>query len=441
MDQKKVGEYLFIRELGKGAFAIVYEAIHEKSGLHVAIKMIKKAIDVNYKEEINAMKKLTHPLLPLLYEVIEDETTVYIIMEYFEGDSLLTYVNLRTNLAEDVARDIFGQLVMVLDYLNSKHIMHRDLKAENILINKNRDIMLIDFGFAKEFNQNDDIFLTFCGSVAYCSPEMVSGSNYSLASDIWGVGVLLYAMIEGKLPFYSGNIQQIISLIQTKEPQITYDVSDELTDLISRLLAKDPNSRITLTETMDHPWLSIFNKSLKCKGLRTALGVELVDPFYLDEEIIEKLSKLGYDINQLKEDLVNNTFNQMTGQYKFERKKALTKKTTAGKSTFNLTGFFHKKGVLSITDSELPKAITTRDKVTSTMKHKVTDAHSTPVHPILLSNFSQANQIVFTTSRQPLGFTQMVGPRIRRREQQTPGHCMNFSQMLAIPKLGAKPTF
>lgn len=119
------------------------------------------------------------------------------IKEYFEGDTLLNYVNPRGHLQEDVARQIFGQIIMIMQFLDFIPIMHRDIKTENILINKINEIMIIDFGFSREYQELANKFITFCGSPAYCSPEMVLWNNYSFSRDIWSAGVILFTMIEG----------------------------------------------------------------------------------------------------------------------------------------------------------------------------------------------------------------------------------------------------
>lgn len=248
--------------LAQGGFAQVYIAVHKKTGTHVAIKQIpkQKFNDENeaerIKSEIRIHSNINHPFIVEVYEVIETEKFAYIVMELAKNGSLTNYLSANGHVIEREACRIFAQIVVAIRYLHTKcRIAHRDIKLDNILVDSHNNIRLSDFGLSRAFS-SDKLFETLCGSLCYAAPEIMSGRKYDFSADIWALGVCLYALVTGKMPFYDMNITKLGMKIVYTEPDFPSDLSDNLSDLLSKLLAKDPKDRLTIEEIYQHPWLT-----------------------------------------------------------------------------------------------------------------------------------------------------------------------------------------
>ena len=189
------------------------------------------------------------------------------MMEYVKGKTLLQYANTNSPLPEQEIRSIFGQLILAIDFLHKNRVLHRDLKCENVLIDKNQNIRLIDLSFSC---QNSILHSTFCGSPGYVAPEIINRKLYGESVDIWSLGIILYAITYGNLPFENQNISMLFKMIISEEPSYPHDlrVSDDLIDLIKKMLIKNPNDRITIEGIKNHQFFnsksndknSIFNQ-------------------------------------------------------------------------------------------------------------------------------------------------------------------------------------
>ncbi|OAD04000.1 hypothetical protein MUCCIDRAFT_143745, partial [Mucor lusitanicus CBS 277.49] len=208
--QNKLGPYNLLQTLGEGEFGKVKLGIHIETGQEVAIKLIKKEgagsdTRINKVErEISVLKTLNHPYIVKLYNVVETEKYIGIILEYASGGELFEYILAHRYLKEKDAKRFFAQLISSVQYMHKRKIVHRDLKLENLLLDKNRNIIVTDFGFANQFaSAADDMMATTCGSPCYAAPELVvnAGLYAGSAVDIWSCGVILYAMLCGFLPF------------------------------------------------------------------------------------------------------------------------------------------------------------------------------------------------------------------------------------------------
>ncbi|OHT06746.1 CAMK family protein kinase [Tritrichomonas foetus] len=261
----RIHDYDIREEIGVGTFACVYKAVHKPSGQIVALKEINKDFfetpeKLNKtKREIDIAMKVDHPLIVHMYEHFENEQFIYLVMEYVEGSNMLDVINKYNVLPEGKARKYFQQIIRAIDYLhNTLNIVHRDLKAENILLDQNDNIKLIDFGLSRFCDENG--CSTVCGSPAYTAPEIVKRMEYSHQADIWSAGILLFAMTAGYLPFYDENLPTQLHKIILINPVYPETISHELKCLLQKLLQKNPTERITIPEIYENPWFIFYEK-------------------------------------------------------------------------------------------------------------------------------------------------------------------------------------
>ncbi|CAG8644428.1 12052_t:CDS:2, partial [Acaulospora morrowiae] len=277
------GPYLLLQTLGEGEFGKVKLGIHVDTGEEVAIKLIRKeSVDTpsrltKIEREIGVLRRVMHPNIVKLYDVFETDRYIGIIMEYASGGELFDHILAHRYLKERDACRLFAQLISGVDYLHKKNIVHRDLKLENLLLNRNRNIIITDFGFANQFNgAHDDLMATSCGSPCYAAPELVisEGLYVGSAVDIWSCGVILYAMLSGYLPFDDDpsnpdgdNINLLYKYIINTPLVFPEYVSPDARDLLKKMLVPDPAKRCDMKTIMSHRWLapyaSIFNYSIQ----------------------------------------------------------------------------------------------------------------------------------------------------------------------------------
>lgn len=252
-----IRNYRLTAVLGSGNTSVVWSATHVKLNKQVAIKIIdKKAKDINYEfidREIKIMRSLKNRYIEQFYESFEDDLNIFIVMEIVQSGSLFDEINFRGRLSEERARKYFIQILSGLSYLHKKNIVHRDIKLENILIDVNGNIRLTDFGLSDDLTNSNSIA---CGSPAYVAPEVILRSKCDTKIDIWSLGVLLYKMIAGKYPFEDNSIQGLMHKIVKSELETPPDASNELKDLLSKMLIKNPQERISLDSIGVHPWVT-----------------------------------------------------------------------------------------------------------------------------------------------------------------------------------------
>ncbi|RUS18633.1 kinase-like domain-containing protein [Endogone sp. FLAS-F59071] len=256
--------YQRLKTLGKGNFGKVYLAEHRESKLKVAIKMVDKHSVNNNEQMENAFneKKISetisrfqHDAIAKVYEVIQDDDHIWIIMEFYEGGELFEKVEAQGRLEESEARRWFREIMEGVAFLHRLDVVHRDIKPENILLDRNGHIRICDFGFAKVFRK-EELLETYCGSPHYAAPEMVKETPYSgPAVDIWSCGVLLYIMLSGKLPFQSENTPALFKKICTGNYPLSKYICSEAAELISKMLNVESELRPTAERVLQHPWL------------------------------------------------------------------------------------------------------------------------------------------------------------------------------------------
>ncbi|KAJ3132288.1 Serine/threonine-protein kinase par-1 [Physocladia obscura] len=256
-----IGNYIFQKTVGEGNFAKVKLSKHKLTGVEVAIKVIDKTTLDEKKlgklyREVRIMKMLNHPHIVKLYEVIETKYTVFLVMEYASGGELYDYLVVHGKMKEKDARVKFRQILSAVSYCHKKRVIHRDLKAENLLLDSNLDIKIADFGFSNYFDP-DGKLETFCGSPPYAAPELFQGRRYvGPEVDIWSLGVILYVLTTGCLPFDGKNLQEMRESVCRGKYRIPFYLSDQCEKLLRKFLVRDPYKRNSLDLLIDDSWIN-----------------------------------------------------------------------------------------------------------------------------------------------------------------------------------------
>lgn len=271
----RFGNYILGSTLGEGEFGKVKLGWRKDGKLpsQVAIKLIKRDLitknsesEIKIHREINSLKLLSHPNIVNLVEVMKSGKYIGIVLEYASGGEVFDYILLHKYLKENVAKKLFAQLVSGVDYMHSKGLVHRDLKLENLLLDKHKNIIISDFGFVNSYNRSKGDFMkTSCGSPCYAAPELVlTQSPYEGKKvDIWSLGVILYAMLAGYLPFDDdpenedgSDIVRLYHYICKTPLTFPEYVTPLARDLLRKIIVPDPKKRIGMDEIRNHPWLA-----------------------------------------------------------------------------------------------------------------------------------------------------------------------------------------
>ncbi|XP_014348402.1 MAP/microtubule affinity-regulating kinase 3a isoform X7 [Latimeria chalumnae] len=307
-EQPHIGNYRLLKTIGKGNFAKVKLARHILTGREVAIKIIDKtqlnptSLQKLFRE-VRIMKILNHPNIVKLFEVIETEKTLYLVMEYASGGEVFDYLVAHGRMKEKEARAKFRQIVSAVQYCHQKYIVHRDLKAENLLLDADMNIKIADFGFSNEFTVGNKLD-TFCGSPPYAAPELFQGKKYDGPEvDVWSLGVILYTLVSGSLPFDGQNLKELRERVLRGKYRIPFYMSTDCENLLKRFLVLNPVKRGTLEQIMKDRWINAGHDDDELKPfVEPELDISdqkridiMVGMGYSREEIQESLSKMKYD--------------------------------------------------------------------------------------------------------------------------------------------------
>ncbi|KAJ3206836.1 hypothetical protein HDU67_007904 [Dinochytrium kinnereticum] len=214
-----IGNYRIDKTIGQGTYGKVKLGFNKSTNEKVAIKVIEKAQIQSPKQvarlqrEIRFLKLLYHPHIVKVYDVIETDDFIYIVMEYAAGGELFDYIVANKRVKENEAREFFRMVLSAVDYCHKNAVIHRDLKPENLLLDDRKSIKIIDFGFGNNFTM-DGLLDTFCGSPFYAAPEMILGKKYEGPEvDMWSLGVILFALLCGHLPFDDEDMKELYKKI------------------------------------------------------------------------------------------------------------------------------------------------------------------------------------------------------------------------------------
>lgn len=303
-----IGNYKYsILPIGQGSFSTVYQGENIVNHKKVAIKKINITFNNNLtkdkiESEIKIMKKLDHKHIVKLYDTIYDDfNNVYIIMEYCECGNLGNFLD-KKPLKEKYIKHFMKQIASATRYLIKNKILHRDLKPQNIMMTDPKTIKITDFGFAKIFQSDDDIMSqTICGSPIYMAPEIVKRNHYSIKTDLWSIGVILYEMVTGKPPYKASSHLELLHKIDCEPIYIPVAIliSDECRNLIYDLLQKNPDKRISWLDFFDHPW---FKNNIVESEHNIDLSELIVDYDYKPPESERKIQELRVPLD------VNHSF-------------------------------------------------------------------------------------------------------------------------------------
>uniref|UniRef100_A0A8C2DH49 non-specific serine/threonine protein kinase n=1 Tax=Cyprinus carpio TaxID=7962 RepID=A0A8C2DH49_CYPCA len=241
-----IGNYRLLKTIGKGNFAKVKLARHILTGSEVAIKIIDKTqLNPTSLQKVRFTFNTKMSMFKL-FEVIETEKTLFLVMEYASGGEVFDYLVAHGRMKEKEARAKFRQIVSAVQYCHQKHIVHRDLKAENLLLDADMNIKIADFGFSNEFMVGNKLD-TFCGSPPYAAPELFQGKKYDGPEvDVWSLGVILYTLVSGSLPFDGQNLKELRERVLRGKYRIPFYMSTDCENLLKRFLVLNPTKRGTL---------------------------------------------------------------------------------------------------------------------------------------------------------------------------------------------------
>uniref|UniRef100_A0A672PDH9 MAP/microtubule affinity-regulating kinase 3 n=1 Tax=Sinocyclocheilus grahami TaxID=75366 RepID=A0A672PDH9_SINGR len=309
-----IGNYRLLKTIGKGNFAKVKLARHILTGKEVAIKIIDKT-QLNQTSlqklfrEVRIMKTLHHPNIVQLFEVIETEKTLYLVMEYASGGEVFDYLVSHGRMKEIEARAKFRQIVSAVHYCHQKNIVHRDLKAENLLLDADANIKIADFGFSNEFTLGNKLD-TFCGSPPYAAPELFQGKKYDGPEvDIWSLGVILYTLVSGSLPFDGQNLKELRERVLRGKYRVPFYMSTDCEGILRRFLVLNPSKRCTLEQVMKDKWMNAGYEADELKP-----HIEPVED-YSDANRIEIMVGMGFTPEEIKDSLLNQKYNEVTATY------------------------------------------------------------------------------------------------------------------------------
>eukprot|EP00063_Salmo_salar_P085433 XP_014060268.1 PREDICTED: MAP/microtubule affinity-regulating kinase 3-like isoform X4 [Salmo salar] len=335
-EQPHIGNYRLLKTIGKGNFAKVKLARHILTGREVAIKIIDKtqlnptSLQKLFRE-VRIMKILNHPNIVKLFEVIETEKTLYLVMEYASGGEVFDYLVAHGRMKEKEARAKFRQIVSAVQYCHQKNIVHRDLKAENLLLDADMNIKIADFGFSNEFTMGNKLD-TFCGSPPYAAPELFQGKKYDGPEvDVWSLGVILYTLVSGSLPFDGQNLKELRERVLRGKYRIPFYMSTDCENLLKRFLVLNPSKRGTLEQIMKDRWI---NAGLEENELKPFMEPE---QDITDQKRIDIMVEMGYTQEEVTESLTRMKYDEITATYLLLGRKSTELEASDSSSSSNLS--------------------------------------------------------------------------------------------------------
>ncbi|XP_032164223.1 LOW QUALITY PROTEIN: maternal embryonic leucine zipper kinase [Mustela erminea] len=357
--------YELYETIGTGGFAKVKLACHILTGEMVAIKIMDKNALGNdlprVKTEIEALKNLRHQHICQLYHVLETANKIFMVLEYCPGGELFDYIISQDRLSEEETRVVFRQIVSAVAYVHSEGYAHRDLKPENLLFDEYHKVKLIDFGLCAKPKGNKDYHLqTCCGSLAYAAPELIQGKSYlGSEADVWSMGILLYVLMCGFLPFDDDNVMALYKKIMRGKYEVPKWLSSSSILLLQQMLQVDPKKTFLVKNLLNHPGSCVITTCPVEWQSKNSL-------IHLDEDCVTELSVHHRNNRQTMEDLISLwQYDHLTATYLL----LLAKKARGRPVRLRLPSF--SCGLANITPltNIKPKNLSLEDMTTSDENH------------------------------------------------------------------------
>ena len=255
-----IGKYRIFKLIGNGAFSVVKLGYDMFTNQPVAVKIIEKSsisdkLPLDHILKVNEiLKSLDHPGIIKFIDFLEDETAYYVITEYCEGGELFDFIISRNRVEEPLAKRLFKQIVLTVAYMHQQGIIHRDLKPENILLSQTKSIKIIDFDLSSD--HASEPLNNRCGSPCYIAPESLTQTQYmGIPADIWSLGVILYTLVDGSLPWNYQDADRMYQQITTGDFPMPTTITVQCQDLLKNILNPDPQKRFSTDQILMHPWL------------------------------------------------------------------------------------------------------------------------------------------------------------------------------------------
>ncbi|XP_062903815.1 MAP/microtubule affinity-regulating kinase 3a isoform X2 [Mobula hypostoma] len=397
-EQPHIGNYRLLKTIGKGNFAKVKLARHILTGREVAIKIIDKtqlnptSLQKLFRE-VRIMKCLNHPNIVKLFEVIETEKTLYLVMEYASGGEVFDYLVAHGRMKEKEARAKFRQIVSAVQYCHQKQIVHRDLKAENLLLDADMNIKIADFGFSNEFIIGNKLD-TFCGSPPYAAPELFQGKKYDGPEvDVWSLGVILYTLVSGSLPFDGQNLKELRERVLRGKYRIPFYMSTDCENLLKRFLVLNPSKRGTLEQIMKDRWINAGHDD--DDELRPYVEPELD---IADPKRIEIMVGMGYTREEIQDSLAKMKYDEITATYLLLGRKSNELEVSDSSSSSNLSlAKIRPSSDLNNSTGQSPSHHKVQRSISANQKQRRYSDHAGPSIPPVVS-YAKRSQTSTTDS-------------------------------------------
>ncbi|XP_066552539.1 serine/threonine-protein kinase MARK1 isoform X5 [Amia ocellicauda] len=393
-EQPHIGNYRLLKTIGKGNFAKVKLARHVLTGREVAVKIIDKtqlnptSLQKLFRE-VRIMKILNHPNIVKLFEVIETEKTLYLVMEYASGGEVFDYLVAHGRMKEKEARAKFRQIVSAVQYCHQKRIVHRDLKAENLLLDADMNIKIADFGFSNEFTIGNKLD-TFCGSPPYAAPELFQGKKYDGPEvDVWSLGVILYTLVSGSLPFDGQNLKELRERVLRGKYRIPFYMSTDCENLLKKLLVLNPVKRGSLEQIMKDRWMNVGYEEEELKPYIEP------EPDFSDTKRIELMVTMGFSRDEITESLIGQKYDEVMATYLLLGRKPPEFEGSESLSNSNLCQRSRPSSDLNNSSTQSPAHSKVQRSISANQKQRRFSDHAGPTIPPAVSytKRAQANSV------------------------------------------------
>ncbi|OHT09247.1 CAMK family protein kinase [Tritrichomonas foetus] len=284
----RIGNFIFKGTVGSGAFSVVKLSYHIELKEFFACKIVPRNrintddLEQRFESEIRINQQMHHQGVVQIVDLLRDDMNYYIFMEFCPNGELFKYIVDRSRLSEPEAAHFMFQFLDAINYVHSLGVAHRDLKPENLLLDPSGRLKISDFGLSK-FVGASGIVSTPCGSPCYASPECLSGTSYDgRKSDIWSIGVIMFAMVTGQLPWTKRNQAQLFNQIRRGDYIIPDFLSLDCRELLSKLLTVDASERISIQDALDHSWIKrhVGSDISDLQNSFTLVSLKKVDQFF-----------------------------------------------------------------------------------------------------------------------------------------------------------------